>query len=360
MTSRTIPLLLLTSSALVAQAQEPAAVRTVAPVAVSDGRSYDLPGRTEPAEQARIFSRATGTIRERPVDIGDVVKAGDVLAIIDVPEIDRGIDAAKASIDQAVARADNARSIAKRSAGLLEARAVSREESEQREASSAELEASVRVARAELAKLEEEQKFATVKAPFDAVVAARRVDRGDFVRGDSSTTAEWMFQLIRIDQLRFAVGATPDVAMRIGNGQEASIRFPELAGKAFPAKVSRSSRSFDTTSGTMRIELLMENADLSMPSGLTGTVTFKLAPAPGTFLVPNNTLVLRDGKSTVAIIESGKARYVDVVPGRNLGPQVEVTSSALSAGSQVIVSPNALLRSGDAVNGTPLAAAAAK
>jgi membrane fusion protein (multidrug efflux system) len=355
MIPRTISTLLLASSSLFAQ--EPVAVKVVSPIPATQARVYDLPGRTEPVEQARIFSRATGTVKERPVDIGDRVKAGDTLAVIDIPEIDRELESAKASVDQAIARANSARSTANRSAGLAEARAVSKEESEQREASAAELEAAVRVARAEVSRLEELQKFGVVRAPFDGTVAGRRIDVGDFVRGDSSTTSEWAFQMMRINQLRFAVGATPDVALRLTPETEAAVRFTELPGRTFPAKVSRSSKSFDTATGTMRVELLLENADFTLPAGLTGTVAFNLVPAQGTFLLPNNTLVLREGKSTVALSEDGKVKFIEVMPGRNLGQQLEITSAALKPESQVIVSPNAMLRAGDSVNASPLVVA---
>ncbi len=353
MIARTFPLFLVASAAL---AQEAATVRVVTPVPATEAASYDLPGRTEPIEQARIFSRATGTVKERPVDIGDRVKEGDTLAVIEIPEIDQELESAKAAVDQAVARAEIARSTARRSAGLLEARAVSKEEAEQREASAAELEAAVRMAHAEVARLEELRKFAVVRAPFNATIAARRIDRGDFVRGDSATTSEWAFHLVRLNQLRFAVSAAPDVALRLTAETEVSVKFAELPGRVFPAKISRSSNLFDTASGTMRVELLLDNADFTLPAGLTGTATFTLAPAPDTFLLPNNTLVLREGKPMVALVENGKMKLIDVLPGRNLGPQMEVTSASLRADSQVIVSPNAMLRPGDPVTASPLVA----
>jgi membrane fusion protein (multidrug efflux system) len=167
-----------------------------------------------------------------------------------------------------------------------------------------------------------------------------------------------MFQLIRINQLRFAVGATPDVALRLKQGTEASVRFSELPGRSFPAKVSRSSMAFDTTSGTMRLELLLDNADLALPSGYTGTVSFNLAPAAGTFLLPTNTLLSKEGKTSVATVKDGKLVFVDVMPGRNLGPKIEVTSASLTTDSKVVVSPNALLKPGDPVNATDLTVAA--
>jgi RND family efflux transporter MFP subunit len=290
------------------------------------------------------------------VDIGDRVKEGDTLAVIDTPEIDRELEAARAAVDQAVAKAEIARSTAKRSAGLAEAKAVSQELSEQREASAAELEAAVRMAKAEVGRLEELQKFATVRAPFRGTVLARRIDRGDFVRGDSATTAEWAFHLARINELRFAVAATPDVALRLKPDTEALLRFPELPGRQFPAKVSRSSNAFDTASGTMRVELILDNADFTLPAGLTGTAAFRLAPAPGTYLLPNNTLLLREGKSLVAVVDQGKIKFIDVLPGRNLGPNMEMTSAALVPESQVIVSLNAMLKEGEAVNASPLVA----
>jgi len=352
MIARTLPFLLVAS----AFAQEATTVRTVAPAPATEARTFDLPGRTEPIEQARIFSRATGTVKERPLDIGDRVKEGDTLAVIDIPDIEQELEAAKASVDQANARADMARSTSNRTTGLLNAQAVSKEEAEQRQASAAELEAAVRASKAEVGRLEELKKFAVVKAPFQATIAARRIDRGDFVRGDSATTSEWMFHIVRLNQLRFAVAATPDVALRLTPETEATVKFAELPGRNFPAKVSRSSQLFDTATGTMRVELLLENPDFTLPAGLTGTVAFKLTPAPGTYLLPNNTLVLRDGKSFVSIVEDGKVKLIDVLPGRNLGPQMEVTSAALKPDSLVIVSPNAMLRPGDAVTASPLVA----
>lgn len=355
MNARLLPLSLLLLAT--AAAEEPLAVRVVTPKPAEASRTFDLPGRTEPIEQARIFSRATGTVKERPVDIGDRLKAGEVLAVIDTPEVDRELESARAAVDQAEARAVNARSIANRSSGLAQTQAVSKELAEQREATAAELEAALRMARAEVGRLEELQKFSTVRAPFQGTVVGRRIDVGDFVRGDSSTTAEWAFHLARINQLRFAVAATPDIALRLKADTEASLRFNELPGRNFPAKVTRSSNLFDTSTGTMRVELLLDNADFTLPAGLTGTASFKLPPAPGTYLLPNNALVLREGKSLIAIVEQGKVKFIDVLPGRNLGPQMEVTSAALKPESQVIVSLNAMAREGDGVNATPLVVA---
>ncbi|WP_438483051.1 efflux RND transporter periplasmic adaptor subunit [Oleiharenicola lentus] len=353
---RRLLLLSALTPALFAQ-NTPLTVRTVAPKKVSEAAAYTIPGRTEPFEAARVFTRATGIISERTLDIGDIVKAGDVLAVVSAPDLDRAVEAARASVEQAQVRAANSKNLADRSTSLLDARAVSKEESDQRVSDAAAGSAAVRVAQAELARLEEQQKFATVRAPFDAVIAARNFDRGDRVRGDSATSEGWLFHLVKIDKLRFTVFAAPDLALRLTAESSAQVRFGEFPGRIFSAKVARSSRIFDPISGTMRVELIIENPDLTLPAGLTGNATFNVVPSAGTFLVPTNTVLTQAGQTRIAVVKDGKIALIDVALGRNLGAQVEVTSATLAPDAAVIINPNSLLRSGDAVTIAPPATA---
>lgn len=332
---------------------DPVPVKTVVPLAATAPRSVELPAQTEPAEEAKLFCRATGTVRERKVDIGDVVKAGDALAVIDAPEVDRQVEAAAAAVDAAASRARNARSNSERAASLVKTRAMAVEEMEQLASITEQLEADLRLRTAELARLKEVQGFSILRAPFDATIAARNVDRGDQVRGDSAGVDGWLFQVVRINELRIVMQAAPGLALRLSIGREATVRFNELPGKTFAAKVVRSSQSIDPTSGTMRVELLLKNEDRALPAGLTGTVSFMLEPVVGTFLLPTNTLLNRNGKSLVVLADQGKAKFIEVSQGRNLGELAEVTSPAL-ASTTVIVSPNAMLREGDAVEATAM------
>lgn len=326
-------------------------VRTVAPAPANGTSHYALPGRTEPVEAARVFTRATGIVQKRGFDIGDRVQAGDPLAVIDVPDLDRAVEAASATLEQAEVRAANAGTLAKRATDLLANHTVSQEEYDERAANANAADAAVRVAKAELARLQEQQKFAVVRAPFDAIVTARNFDRGDRVRGDSATSEGWLYHLARIDTLRFVTAATPDIALRLRTGSPAVVRFNEFPGRTFPATVAHLSRVFDTASGTMRAELLLDNANLALPAGLTGTVVFDLPPAKGTWRVPTNTLVLRAGQTLVATVgkDDSRVAFLEVLPGRNLGPAVEVTSAALAADTAIITNPNAMLRAGDTV-----------
>ena len=349
--SSIIPLCLLAVTATVTAA-DTAPVRTVLPVVSTAPTNFELPGRTEPLESATIFTRATGIVRERKFDIGDHVKAGEELAVIDVPDVDRAVEAARATVDQVTSRAKTARQVGDRAAALLTTPAVSKEESETRLSVADESEAALQVAKAELARLEVLQKFASVCAPFDGTISARNFDRGDRMRGDSATSEGWLYKLVRLDHLRFVINATPDLALRLSTETAANVRFTELPGKVFTAHLARTSQTFDTASGTMRAEFLLANKDLLLPAGLTGLAVFSLPPAPGTFIVPANTLILRQGNALVAVVRDGEVSYVEVLPGKNSGVAIEVTSAALTPDTPVIVNPNALLREGDPVDAT--------
>ena len=346
-----IPLCLLAVTASLGAADKPP-VHTVLPVRSTAPSNLELPGRTEPVESATIFTRATGIVRERRFDIGEHVKAGDELAVIDVPDVDRAVEAARATVDQMTSRAKTARQVGNRAAALLTANAVSKEESETRLSAADESAAALQVAKAELARLEVLQQFATVRAPFDGTIAARNFDRGERMRGDSATAEGWLYKLVRLDALRFVINATPDLALRLASETTASVRFTELPGRVFTAKLARTSRTFDATSGTMRAEVLIANKELLLPAGLTGLAGFSLPPAPGTFSLPANTLILRQGKALVAVVQNGKVSFLDVLPGKNSGITIEVTSAVLTSEIPVIVNPNALLREGDPVEAT--------
>lgn len=351
------PTVLLLVITLSAHAQDVPAVRTVQPKKATQATRYEVPGRTEPDESATIFTRATGIISERKFDIGGEVKSGDILAVIAAPEIDRAVEAARANVEQARARANNALSLSNRSSRLRQSDVVSEEESDQRRTTAVESAAAVRVAEADLARLEEEQRFSTVRAPFDGVISARNFDRGDLAKGDAASEDGWLYRLEKLDTLRFVISATPDLALRLPLGSEVTVRFGEFPGREFPARIARSSRVFDSTSGTMRVELLLENKDLFLPAGLTGSATFDLKPQDGTFVIPANALVSRNGKTFVAAAEDNKVRFLEVASGKNFGREVEVVSSGLSDETAVILNPNAMLREGEAVAPAPLTAA---
>lgn len=329
-------------------AAAPILVKAVPAEPATATRVVALPARTYPMEETRIQSRATGIVIECPVDIGDRVENGQVLARISAPEVGFQLDAARASLRQAEARATLARNELERARALVPTRAIAAETIDLRVANVAEAEAEIAVATAEIGRLETLVGFQTLTAPFSGIITGRQVDRGVHVRGDMGQAEQWLYQLSRMDELRVVVDATPEVALRVAPGAAAELVFPDLPTLAPKATVTRRTNLIDANSGTMRLELVLPNPDLSIPAGLIGNARFSLSPVPGVTLVPTNALQTRGGKSLIFTVEDGIARESAVVVGRNLGTKVEILAG-LSEGQWVILSPNSLLQAGQPV-----------
>ena len=326
----------------------PLAVKVVPAEAATATRVVALPVRTYAMEQTHIQSRATGIVSERPVDIGDRVEQGQLLARVSAPEVEFELETARASLRQAEARATLAGNELERARALVPTRAIAEEAIDLRQANLAEAEAEIAAAKAEIGRLETLVGFQTITAPFPGIITGRQVDRGAHVRGDQAQETQWLFQLSRMDELRVVVDATPEVALRVSPGSEAELVFPDFPAMSLMAKVTRRTNLIDSNSGTMRLELVLPNPDSAIPAGLIGNARFPLAPLPGITLVPTNCIVTKQGKTHVFIVEEGKAREVAVVVGRNLGPKLEILSG-LTAGQSVILSPNSLLQPGQPV-----------
>jgi RND family efflux transporter MFP subunit len=327
-------------------------VAVVRPVPTDGAAVIRLPGRTLPSQQANIYSRATGVVGERKADIGDPVKAGDVLAVIEAPEVRRSADQARAKVRQAEARARLAVATLDRARNMSRNRVIAAEALDQSEADAESTQGELQAAQAELARLEELISFQTIRAPFDGVVAERRIERGDHVQADQPRGGEALFHLVRLDELLVEVFAPPEAALRLAAGQKARLTFSELPGRDFPAEVVRSSRVLDTATGTMRIELLLPNPGRTLPAGLTGTAEIDTGSDGRVFRLPVNALLVRDGRPQVARVRDGRLEFVAVSPGRNLGNTVEVLDG-VSGDDQIVISPNAMLQEGDPVAAEP-------
>lgn len=335
-------------------------VRVITPEVAQPEAELRLPARTAPIEQALVYARATGIVAERRVDIGDRVKKGDVLARIAAPEIDRAVDRARATVDQTRAQERLAHSNLTRSQQLVEQGFLSRQVLDERQGSYDAARADRLAAEAELRRLHEIRGFQTVRAPFSGVIAERRIDRGDRIVGDSSSAEAYMFRLVRLDELRVSVDAPQSVVMQVQPGMSAQVTFPEMPGKALTAKVARSSGVIDSRTGTMLVELSLPNPDGRIPAGMLGEVVIRMPRTHEVLLVPNSTVIVRDGKAQVAVVEAGsKVRFVPVQLGRNTGTRTEVLQG-IARDAALITNPNALLRDGDSVRVAQAAEAAAK
>jgi RND family efflux transporter MFP subunit len=329
-------------------------VRTVVSEVAAASADLRLPARTAPVEQALIYARATGVVSERRVDIGSRVRRGDVLALIAAPEIDQGVDKARAAVAQAKAKEQFAATNLQRSHQLVDQGFLSKQVLDERQAGFDAAQADRLAAEAELRRLNEIKGFQVVRAPFSGVIAERRVDRGDRVVGDQGNAEGYMFRLVRVDELRVSIDAPQAVVMQVQAGMTAEVIFPELAGEKLAAKVVRSAGVIDARTGTMHVELALPNPGGRIPAGMLGEVAIRVPRAHEVLLVPNSTLIVRDGKAQVARVVSsgaepqGTLRFLPVQLGRNLGNKTEVLAG-IPRDAALVNNPNALLRDGDSV-----------
>jgi RND family efflux transporter MFP subunit len=333
-------------------AKPPVALRTVRVVAPKAGDTrfgLTLPGRTAPIEQARLSGRATGVVGERRGEIGDRVKAGEILVVIDAPEIRQQLDRAKAAVEQAKARLVLAEVTLGRAEELVPKKFLPEQARDERFANVQTAKADLDAAQAEVRRLEEVQGFQIIRSPFDGIIIERQVERGDRVTGDFGATGTFFYNIARLEKLRIEIDVPQSFALKVRPGTPAKMTFAELPDKAFDATVVRTSQLIDQTSGTMRAELVMDNPDFLLPAGLTGQVTLDVERDAACVLIPGNALVVRQGQQFVAIVDADqKIAYRPVRIGRDLGAEAEICSG-LAVADRVILSPNALLKPGDPV-----------
>lgn len=307
-----------------------------------------LPARALPGETAQIYPRATGFVRERLADLGDQVKAGQVLAVISAPEVDQAVREADADVLSARAQLEQARVNYDRAAVLVESGAVSRETYSDRSANRDAAQAALSAAQARLASARERQSFQQIRAPFAGVVAARNFDRGDRVVGDAAASAP-LYEINVLDPLRIMVDVPQGAVMQVRPGLTAEVSFPELPGQRFSADVVRTAQSISEEAGGMRVELRLPNPDNRIPAGMVGQVSLSVPRTAPAVLVPLSAISGPAGNSRV--VRLGADSTVDFAPvrlGRDLGGEVEVLDG-LKAGDQVVLAPNALLQPGTKV-----------
>jgi RND family efflux transporter MFP subunit len=279
----------------------------VVAVALPDTRgkrtTFELPGRLEAYTQAQIFARVSGYVKEWKVDIGTPVKAGDLLAEIDAPDLDQQIMQAQADLASAKANSALSDMTLTRGQSLITSRAISQQDLDQRAADSSNKQGLVRSAQANLDRLRVLERYKRLVAPFDGLVTARTTDVGALINAGSGGGPP-MFVVSQIDKLRAYVNVPQNYvpSIRVGS-TKAQISVPEHPGKSFPGTVEASAQSVDAASGTTRMQLVVDNAANELMTGAFATVTFEL-PHPETAVnVPASALIFNRSGLQVAIVD---------------------------------------------------------
>ncbi|GAN53966.1 efflux RND transporter periplasmic adaptor subunit [Tanticharoenia sakaeratensis] len=323
-------------------------VRTMRVHAAADPVMLDLPGETAPQETAAIGARASGYIEKRFVDIGSVVKAGQVLAIIRAPELDAQVARAQAALAQARANLNLAKVTARRSSSLVGNGAVSKQNFDVDRITQSARDAEQKAADAAYAETAQRQAYTTLTAPFDGVVTVRNVEVGDLVSADSAGAMP-LFVVARTDRLRVRVHVPQEEAHAIAVGTTGTVTVPGRAGQGFDGVVARTGHALERDSRMLPVEIELDNRDGRLAAGLYASVHFALKRDAGAIVIPSEALSYEaDGLSVETVSPDNRIQVRHVSVGRDFGAAIEVTGG-LPDGSQLVVHPASSLHDGSKV-----------
>jgi RND family efflux transporter MFP subunit len=313
------------------------------------GREIVLPGTIRAFIDAPINARVNGYLKRWFVEIGTPVRAGQVLAEIDTPELDQQLLQAEADLATARANLQLAGVTAGRWERMRASDAVSQQEADEKNGDYAAKRAIVSAAEANVARLRATAQFKTLVAPFAGVVTARRTDIGALINSGSANGQE-LFRVTDSRRVRIYVDVPQSYAAAVRKGAPAQLRVPERPEQAFPAVITDSSQAISESSRTMLVQLEADNAKGQLLPGSYVDVHFAPAEHGAAVLrLPVSALIFRrDGLRVAVLAAGGTASFRAVQLGRDFGTEVEVVSG-LTAGDQVIDNPPDSLSDGDPV-----------
>ena len=320
--------------------------------------TVSLPATTLAFESANIYARANGYIEKRQVDIGDRVKAGDLLAQITAPELDHQISQNQATLQQnqaalqqAIASRDLATVTNTRDSDLVKKGWLTLQQGDTDRLTVQAQNAAVAVAQANIAAqqalirvFQQQKSYQSVVAPFDGIVTQRNVDVGSLVQAGTT----FMFTLMQSDVIRTQVYVPQDAAFGVTQGVEAVVRVPEMPDHAFPGTVTRLADALAPGTRTLLTEIDVPNPDGLLRPGMYCTVELHIPRKTPSLIVPADAVVFNTDGLQVAVVGNEVAHYQKITVARDLGTQVEV-SAGVRPGDQVILRPMVQLVDGSKV-----------
>ncbi len=324
-------------------------VEVVAAVREQASSELALPGTMLPLQETPIYARTDGYVKRWLVDMGEAVRAGQLLAEIEAPEVDRELKQAEANTGQAEANLRLAQSSAQRWQALREDKMVSQQAVDERVGAWEARKADLAAAEANVQRLQELRSFQRVHAPFDGTITARNVEVGQLISAGSGNASAWLYRLSKTGTLRVYVNVPQTHARLVHPGMPADVLLREYPGKPYPGTVLRSAGALDPQSKTLLTEVQVPNDRGELLAGMYAQVRLKLDQTEPAIVLPANTLILRADGPQVAAVEGGTVRMRKVVLGRDFGQRIEVVSG-LAEGELVVTNPADTVREGVQVN----------
>jgi RND family efflux transporter MFP subunit len=332
------------------ESQAVIAVATTRPEPLAGSTELVLPGNLQANYEAPIYARTSGYLERWLVDIGAPVKSGQLLAVIESPEVDQQLRQAQADLALAEANEKIAQVTAERWVHLRASDSVSKQEADEKVSAAQASAAQVQAARANVSRLRDLEGFERIVAPFDGVITARDTDIGQLINAGSGTGPE-LFRIADMHRLRLYVRVPQSDAAAIRAGLTAKLRFPDRPGRTYAARVDTTSSAIDTATRTLMVELIVDNRNGELLPGAYTEVHFELpANAAGeSFELPANVLLFRgDGLHVATVGAHDRVVMKAVTIGRDFGSAIEIVAG-LSASDEVILSPPDSLTDGAVV-----------
>ena len=339
------------SSARLKEWTDAQAIPTVAvapPSARALNPTIDLPGRLEAYSRAPIFARVSGYLKSWSADIGAKVKAGDVIAEIEAPDLDQQLLQARADLISQQSSAQLSEATLNRRRTLLASNFVSMQEIDERTADLNNKKAAVKSGQANVERLEALAGYKKITVPFDGVVTSRETDVGALINAGGGAGPA-MFVVSDITKLRVYVNVPQNYVPAVRIGAKAVLSMPEYPNRTFAATVEASSQSVDVGSGTTRMQLGLDNAGGELMPGGYASVRLPLERDAAPLHIASSALIFnKDGLRVATVGTDDKVRFKTVTIARDLGKEIEI-ASGLAADDRVIIAPPDGLADGDEV-----------
>ena len=310
-----------------------------------------LPTSLEAIRVTPIWARTNGYISELKVDIGDKVKEGQLLVLIDTPEVDQQLNQSRADLLSFIAKEEIARVSAVRWQELYKhnPEAISTQEVDERSATYHSAQADTAAARANVERLEKIQNFQRVVAPFDGVITQRDIDLGTLISEGSSGNPQELFRIAKTDILRAFVNVPQTYYRSIQDGLPAQISLKEFPQRLFHGIVVRNARALDPAARTLLTQVDVDNKDDTLMPGLYAEVQFELKPDVTRFTIPTDALIIRTGVPQVAVVDTQHVVHLhNVKIGHDFGSHVEIIDG-LHEADVIVINPNERIKEGTKV-----------
>jgi RND family efflux transporter MFP subunit len=315
------------------------AVSVVSPKQTAPADEIILPGNVQPFITSPIYARTNGYLKKWYFDIGAHVKQGQLLAVIETPEVDQQLEQARSNLLTAQANLDLASITKNRYQGLLKSNAVSQQDVDNAVGTFNANRAIVEADKATVEQYSALVSFEKVYAPFDGVITARNTDIGDLINSGSAGGVKTdLFHIAQPETLRVYVNVPEEYSQGIKTGMTADLSLAEFPGRKFQGKLVRTADAINATTRTLLIEIEVANPAGTLLTGSYAEVHLAVPTQASTFLLPVNTLLFRSEGLRVGIVKDGKVTLAAVTPGHDFGNDMEIVAGVHS-GDQVIINP---------------------